>query len=187
MRKNEYLLNAARSTSRRTVLCLASAVVATSFPIFSRPAVAQVRGCSPTSFSPEVTSYYGDAPTILEKVGKANPDLHSRRVFGVCIQSSGKAEFLFFERVAGTDRYDLHRWKGTSSASLTAKIDATILDVRGRLCIGEQVKGVVIQTCGDFLVDEGTVPAPATATAVLRHALKPYGNAYISVSLILLC
>ncbi len=91
------------------------------------------------------------------------------------------------ERVAGADRYNLHRWEGATAADLTAKMHATILDVQGRLCIGEQVKGAVAQTCGTSLVDEGTVPAPASATAVFQHALKAYGNAYLSVTLIALC
>jgi hypothetical protein len=53
-----------------------------------------------------------------------------------------------------------------------------------KACIGEMAKGLLKNL---KLKDEGTIPAPISGRAAFGHAIKDSGDAFLRVSVFLLC
>jgi hypothetical protein len=141
-------------------------------------------GCEEESWSPEVISFYGDAGTIVRKLGKFEMNLSGRRVFALLVEGSKDSEIRVYER-SKPGLYSVSLWKGALTPTLRSNIDKAIIDNKGVHCVGEQTKAIVGQM--PELRTESDIPAPASATAAFAHPIRNMGDAYVRATVYLLC
>ena len=145
-------------------------------------------GCKKMSWTPEVFSFYGDPAAVTAKLDKFDMNLPNRRVFMFMIETTHDAQLSLFELTKdgkAVDTFHLWTWKGQSASDLREKATEAILANKGRLCVGEQIKGLVKDLNPD---DKGNLPAPKTALAAFGHVIQEYGGSeYIRLTVFLLC
>lgn len=141
-------------------------------------------GCEAESWSPEVISFYGDAETIIRKLGKFEMNLSGRRVFALLVEGAKDSEIRVFERTS-PGKYSVSVWQGALTPVLRTNIDKAIIDNKGVHCVGEQTKAIVSQM--PELRVETEVPAPANAVAAFAHPIRNRGASYSRATVYLLC
>ncbi len=141
-------------------------------------------GCEEESWSPEVISFYGDAETIIRKLGKFEMNLSGRRVFALLVEGANDSEIRVYERKS-PGRYSVSLWKGAMTPGLRSNIDKAIIENKGVHCVGEQTKAIVTQM--PDLRTESDIPAPATATAAFAHPIRNSSGPYLRSTVYLLC
>jgi hypothetical protein len=120
---------------------------------------------------PEVFSFYGIKNTLIEKFGRDSFGLENGRLHLFLIQTESRAEVILVER-EGVDQCTI--WSGTCTADLHEEIQRALLSNRGALCVGEQIKCLILKKFGDKLTEAGPVPFPLAPPATIRHPLKKY-------------
>lgn len=143
------------------------------------------RGCRQESWEPEVISLYGDPATVLAKIDKFKMRLPKRRIYLFLAESDDSAELALFELAEEKEnKFQVWHWKGRSAAKVREEATNTILATRGVLCVGKQIKELVMSLDPK---DKGTVPAPTSASAAFGHAIRGFGKGYIRTTAFLLC
>jgi hypothetical protein len=162
-------------------------------PVFKAVSTA---GCRIGSYEPEVHSFYGDPAAVTGKIEHFEMHLPDRRVFMFLVESTKSAQLSLFELAKDKDdqsgkgsadkdeMFHVWTWEGKSAGELREKATETILANKGVLCVGEQVKALVMSLQPQ---DKGVVPAPKTALAAFGHAIKGYDEQYIRLTVFLLC
>jgi len=143
-----------------------------------------LKACAKMSFQPEVHSLYGNAEVILSKLENDSMGLPERRGYLLLIETQDSAELAFFERVT-TEESKVYHWNGSSIADLREKLTNYILANRGIACVGAQTKSLVRANLQ--LSDLGSIPTPLSAKGAFSHMIKRYGDAYLRVTVLLLC
>lgn len=141
-------------------------------------------GCRRASWNPEAITFYGDGPTVFEKLGHAEMGLRDRRVYLFLLEATTSAELMLFEQ-ADASSYHVYRWEGSNDPGLPAQISAMLLANQGIACVGEQTKSIVLDLPG--IQHVGTIPAPTTARAAFGHPVRARGGEYMRVTAFLLC
>jgi hypothetical protein len=139
--------------------------------------------CSTASFSPEVTTYYGDSGAVIDKIDNAQINVENRRAYMVLIETKDSAELAFFERHG--KNITVRHWSGKTAGDFREVAAKLILENRGIACIGEQLKHVVIQ---QFHPENlGDIPVPVSLRSASAHAIQQHGSQYMRVTAFLLC
>jgi hypothetical protein len=151
----------------------------------SQEAVDYIRqGCKPTSWSPTVYNFYGDADAIVGKLDGAGIELDERRVYALLLQGESDAEVRFFERV-DRDNWAVLSWRGSDLGRVFGRLDEVIRKNRGIHCVGEQVKALL--TTELALEPEGMVTAPGSAEAAFGDTVRSHGGDFMRATTALLC
>ena len=141
-------------------------------------------GCKPTSWSPTVYNFYGDADAIVGKLDGAGIELDERRVYALLLQGESDAEVRFFERV-DRDNWAVLSWRGGALEHVFGRLDEVIRRNRGVHCVGEQVKDLL--TSELKLEPEGMVNAPSSAQAAFGDTIRSHGDEFMRATTALLC
>ena len=141
-------------------------------------------GCEAESWSPEVISIYGDAATIIDKLGGINKDLTTRRVYVFTLEASKYAEVAFYERTS-PGKVTISRWKGKPDAKFHNAVHKAIIENKGVHCVGEQTKAIVDKL--PRLTKEEEISAPVNAKAAFSHQIKAVSDDYMRTSVYLMC
>lgn len=145
------------------------------------------QGCKANSKAPEIFTFYGDAKTVLDKVGNFSMDLPQRRMYLIFVETENSAEMKIYEQ-SGENKVVISTWKGPSAADLKAKLNAAIMENKGANCVGDQVKALLDKELGDHLFKtEEPVAAPESGTAAIRHGLQDAGEKYVDTAFYLFC
>lgn len=142
--------------------------------------------CRTSAQTAEVHQLYGDADSIMKRLEAMDTKFNERRMYLFMSESAeGAALSLYTRADRGAGKMvSLTTWRGASLGDLREQISSTILANRGKACIGEMTRGLLKHL---KLQDEGTIPAPNTARAAFSHAIKDSGDAFLRVSIFLLC
>lgn len=134
----------------------------------------------------EVHQLYGDAESIMKRLEALDTKFSERRMYLFMSESAeGAALSLYTRADSGAGKtVSLATWRGASLGDLREQISATILANRGKACIGEMTKGLLKNL---KLKNEGAIPAPNTARAAFGHQIKDSREAFLRVSVFLLC
>ena len=150
-----------------------------------------IDGCHRNSQEAEVFSFYGNPGEVGTKLDNFELHLTTHRVFMFIIESSTSAHVSLFEGVEETkdedkryNEFRLFTWDGTSARGMREKVSDEILAIKGRLCVGEQVKSLV-QEFG--ATGSEKIAAPRTGRAVFNHLADPFKDQYIRLTIFIGC
>jgi hypothetical protein len=141
-------------------------------------------GCEVESWSPEVISIYGDAETIIDKMGGIDKDLTTRRVYIFTLETAKAAEIAFYERTS-PGKVTISRWSGKPDPSFYNAVNNAIIENKGVHCVGEQTKAIVSKL--SELKKDQEVAAPVNAKAAFSHQVRARGGEYMRTSVYLMC
>lgn len=154
-----------------------------------------IDGCTKQYWQPEVFSFYGDPAAVGAKVENFDMHLSSHRVFMFIAESSDSAHISLFEGVEGSKvekddkepeykQFDVWTLEGKSATELREKATNEILATKGYLCVGAQIKSLVIARNPK---SEKAISAPKTGRAVFNHLVDGFDGQYIRLTVFLLC
>jgi hypothetical protein len=115
--------------------------------------------------------FYGKKETVIEKVTTLPVNLAERRVF-VQITQSGRTDHatgdvrLFEQQKDGT--FTVTQWATRQPSDIVAGIDKTIMDNKGRDCVGAAIKDLLTEKLG-----QGKALEPLAAPGSSKDAFSP--------------
>lgn len=153
-----------------TLIAGASLVVASAQTPSPTPSVVPTN-CPQSSASVEVHSFYGAKETVKNKVSNLPVNLYERRVFLQITQSGRTTDAMtdvkLFEQQKGGG-FAITEWKKTKSPGLFDELDDTIIQNKGKHCVGEAIKDVLTKKLGP-----GKTGEPLTAPVLPKDAFGP--------------
>lgn len=147
--------------------------------------------CAVMSWSPEIFTFYGDAPTVLKKLQSVDRDLLKHRVFAFIVETKQGAHLSLFElestnQLATADTMQLASMRGASFDDLTHQITTTLLNNDGQKCAGRLAHDLINQY-GNGQLQLTTVSRPANMSEAFKEASELADGGYIRATFILLC
>jgi hypothetical protein len=147
--------------------------------------------CAVMSWSPEVFTFYGDAPTVFRKLQTVDRNLLEHRVFAFIVETRQGAHLSLFElestdQLAHASNMQLSSLRNASLDNLTHQITTRLLDNTGERCAGRIAHDMINQYAQGRLA-QTTVSRPATLAEAFQEATQLADNGYIRATFILLC
>src|SRR6478672_11491005 len=113
------------------------------------PSPASPRGprCQQKSWSPELYGFYGKKQTIIDKLAQIPTPISEHRVVVQITQGDATGDVRLFEQQKdGT--FTVTQWATRQPSDIVAGIDKTIMDNKGRDCVGAAIKEVLTKKLG---------------------------------------
>jgi len=123
--------------------------------------------CQQMSWSPELYGFYGKKQTVIDKLAQIPTPISEHRVVVQITQGHATGDVRLFEQQKdGT--FTVTQWATRQSSDILAGIDKTIMDNKGRDCVGAAIKEVLTKKLGT-----GKTLEPLAAPGSSKDAFEP--------------
>jgi len=143
--------------------------------------------CNTAQWDPQEYRLYGAQDSIIEKLANIPAKFSDRRVFVEITQGDSSAHVKLYERQQDGE-FTVTEWAPQETPDLVAKIDEAIIANKGVNCVGEQMKGVLIEELKGVHSDVTTgVSPPASPEAAFAHPIKATSGKFMVCSIFFGC
>ena len=123
--------------------------------------------CQQQSWSPELYGFYGKKQTIIDKLAQIPTPISEHRVVVQITQGDATGDVRLFEQQKdGT--FTVTQWAARQPSDIVAGIDKTIMDNKGRYCVGAAIKDLLTEKLG-----QGKALEPLAAPGSSKDAFSP--------------
>jgi len=123
--------------------------------------------CQQMSWSPELYGFYGKKQTVIDKLAQIPTPISEHRIVVQITQGDATGDVRLFEQQKdGT--FTVTQWATRQSSDVLAGIDKTIMDNKGRDCVGAAIKEVLTKKLGT-----GKTLEPLAAPGSSKDAFEP--------------
>ena len=123
--------------------------------------------CQQMSWSPELYGFYGKKQTVIDKLAQIPTPISEHRIVVQITQGDATGDVRLFEQQKdGT--FTVTQWATRQSSDILAGIDKTIMDNKGRDCVGAAIKDLLTEKLG-----QGKALEPLAAPGSSKDAFSP--------------
>ena len=131
------------------------------------PAASPGPRCQQMSWSPELYGFYGKKQTVIDKLAQIPTPISEHRVVVQITQGHATGDVRLFEQQKdGT--FTVTQWATRQPSDIVAGIDKTIMDNKGRDCVGAAIKDLLTEKLG-----QGKALEPLAAPGSSKDAFSP--------------
>ena len=148
-------------------LAVAAAENPSPTPTPTPTATPRVPRCQQMSWSPELYGFYGKKQTVIDKLAQIPTPISEHRIVVQITQGDATGDVRLFEQQKdGT--FTVTQWATRQPSDIVAGIDKTIMDNKGRDCVGAAIKEVLTKKLGT-----GKTLEPLAAPGSSKDAFEP--------------
>ena len=141
--------------------------------------------CQQMSWSPELYGFYGKKETVIDKLALIPTPISEHRVVVQITQGHATGDVRLFEQQKdGT--FTVTQWATRQSSDILAGIDKTIMDNKGRDCVGAAIKEVLTKKLGTGKMLE-PLAAPGSSKDAFEPSIKDASGDFIKTVIIFGC
>lgn len=141
--------------------------------------------CQQMSWSPELYGFYGKKQTVIDKLAQIPTPISEHRIVVQITQGDATGDVRLFEQQKdGT--FTVTQWATRQSSDILAGIDKTIMDNKGRDCVGAAIKEVLTKKLGTGKTLE-PLAAPGSSKDAFEPSIKAASGDFIKTVIIFGC